>query len=232
MSNEFVKVIPLGGLGEIGKNITAVSYTHLAGPAGLMAAKSAAELGLKVTLIEKNKNFDDIRRACSSQFILDDGYENELLKISNGKILFTKNNFEVKYSGSLVEIKNKYYYSPKGHRIHFAHPNEKAFALKFDKKKLLQDLYYDCANLGVNIKLNTLALNGKDLGSYVKVNLKTENNNYPIYAKKLIIAEGANANLTGKFGFNRKRTKFATAHVLKFIFENISDVYKRQLQYY
>ena len=89
------------------------------GPAGLMTAKTASELGLKVTLIEKNKNFKQFRRACSAQFILDDGYENEFINLKDGKILFTKNNFEVNYTGKLVEIKNKYYTSPKGHKIHF-----------------------------------------------------------------------------------------------------------------
>ena len=87
-----------------------------AGPAGLMTAKTAAELGLKVILIEKNKNFKQcVRRACSAQFILDDGYENEFHKIADGEILFTKNKFEVKYSGALVDVTNKYYYSPKGY---------------------------------------------------------------------------------------------------------------------
>ena len=61
-----------------------------AGPAGLMAAKTAAELGLKVTLIEKNKDFKQLRRACSAQFILDDGYENEFIKIEDSKIVFQR----------------------------------------------------------------------------------------------------------------------------------------------
>lgn len=46
------------------------------GPAGLLAAKTAAEQGLSVTVIEKSKNYDKILRACSMQFIrfsLDDG---------------------------------------------------------------------------------------------------------------------------------------------------------------
>lgn len=48
-----------------------------AGPAGLMAAKTAVEKGLKVLVIEKNADFKILRRACSTQFILDDGCEGE-----------------------------------------------------------------------------------------------------------------------------------------------------------
>lgn len=195
-----------------------------AGPAGLMAAKTAAELGLKVTLIEKNKDFKQLRRACSAQFILDDGYENEFIKIEDSKIVFTKNKFAVNYSGTLVDVTNKYYFSPKGHRIHFAHPEQRLFALKFDKRKLLDDLCKECEALGVDVRMSTLASGGSDIGDHVSIDLKNENNRYTINAKKIIIAEGANAHVTGMFGLNKDRTLFATAHVLKYILKGISGI--------
>ncbi len=196
-----------------------------AGPAGLMTAKTAAELGLKVILIEKNKNYKQcVRRACSAQFILDDGYENEFIKIDDGKIIFTKNKFEVKYSGALVEVTNKYYYSPKGHRIHFAHPDQRPFALKFDKRKLLDDLCKECEALGVDVRMSTVASGGSDLGDHVSINLKDANNHYTANTKKVVIAEGANANLTGIFGLNKDRVLFATAHVLKYILAGVSGI--------
>ncbi|CDM68916.1 pyridine nucleotide-disulfide oxidoreductase domain protein [Clostridium bornimense] len=193
------------------------------GPAGLMTAKTAAELGLKVTLIEKNKNFQQLRRACSAQFILDNGYEKEFIKLENGKILFTKNNFEVNYTGNLVQIKNKYYNSPKGHKIHFALPGQKAFAVKFDKRKLLDDLCNECVALGVDVRMSTLACGGSDKGDYVSINLKGTNT-YTLNAKKVVIAEGANARLTGLFGLNKSRTNFATALVSKYILEDVYGI--------
>lgn len=195
-----------------------------AGPAGLMTAKAAAELGLKVTLIEKNKNFEQLRRACSAQFILDDGYENEFIKLEDGKILFTKNNFQVNYSGALVDVKNKYYKSPSGHRIHFALPGQKAFAVKFDKRKLLDDLYRECLDLDVDVRMSTLASEGSDNGDWVSISLKDNDKRYTLNAKKVVIAEGANAHLTGLFGFNKGRTNFATALVVKYILEDISGI--------
>ncbi len=195
-----------------------------AGPAGLMTAKAATELGLKVILIEKNKSFRQLCRACSAQFILDDGYENEFIKIADGKIVFTKNKFAVNYSGALVDVTNKYYFSPKGHRIHFAHPDQRPFAMKFDKRKLVDDLYKECEASGVDVRMSTLALGGSDTGDHVSIFLKNENNRYTIKAKKVVIAEGANAHVTGIFGLNKNRTLFATAHVLKYILEGISGI--------
>ena len=46
-----------------------------AGPAGLMAAKRAAEHGLKVIVIEKRKEIANVTRACCQNFIMDEGYE-------------------------------------------------------------------------------------------------------------------------------------------------------------
>lgn len=194
------------------------------GPAGLMTAKTATELGLKVVLIEKNKSFKQLCRACSAQFILDDGYENEFIKIEAGKIIFTKNNFEVNYSGALVDVTNKYYVSPKGHKIHFAHPDQSPFAKKFDKRKLIDDLCKECEQLGVDVRMSTLASGGSDMGDHVSINLKDEHTRYTINAKKVVIAEGANAHVTGLFGLNKNRTLFATAHVVKYILEGISGI--------
>ncbi|HEY8462680.1 MAG TPA: NAD(P)/FAD-dependent oxidoreductase [Bacillota bacterium] len=195
-----------------------------AGPAGLMTAKTAAELGLKVTLIEMQKDFKKLRRACSAQFILDDGYENEFIKVDEGKIFFTKNKFAVNYSGALVDVYNKYYYSPQGHRIHFAHPDQSPFAQKFDKTKLLNDLLRECAAVGVDVRMSTLAVGGLDRGDHVSIDLRNEAKHYTVKARKVVIAEGANAHLTGTFGFNQNRTHFATAHVLKYILSGVSDI--------
>ncbi|EPR10357.1 FAD-dependent monooxygenase [Ruminiclostridium papyrosolvens] len=193
-----------------------------AGPAGLMAAKTAAEMGLGVVIVEKNKNFYHLKRACSAQMILDDGYENEFVHVNDGKIIFERNNFQVKYSGQLKNVIDKYYCSPHGHKIHFAHPDKKPFALKFDKNKLLQDLCKECENLGVDIRMATLAYGGSDMGDHVKIALKANDKHYTIEAKKAIIAEGVNAKLTGVFGLNKNRQQFATAHVVKYILKGVS----------
>lgn len=195
-----------------------------AGPAGLMTAKTAAEIGLKVVLIEKQKNFKHLKRACSAQFIMDDGYENEFMKIKDGKLLFTKNNFEVNYQGTLVDVSHKYYFSPKGHRIHFALPDESPFAVKFDKRKLIEDLLNECEALGVTLMMSTLAYGGTDFGDHVKVKLKTGNTRHEIEAKKVVIAEGVNARLAGIFGMNQDRNLFATAHVVKYFLKGVTGI--------
>jgi digeranylgeranylglycerophospholipid reductase len=194
-----------------------------AGPAGLMAAKTAAELGLKVVIVEKSKNFDHLKRACSAQIILDDGYEKEFVQLSPGMLEFQKNNFKVKYSGTFVDVINKYYHSPNGYKIHFAHPDGKPFAVKFDKNILLNDLRKECEELGVDMRMSTLACGGQDMGDHVVIDLKSNNKHYSIEAKKAIIAEGVNAYITGIFGLNENRKLFATAHVVKYILEGVSS---------
>lgn len=195
-----------------------------AGPAGLMAAKTAAEQGLKVAVIEKNNNFDTLYRACSTQFILDDGYEGEKLEIAEERLVFTKNKFEVTYKGQLIEVKNKYYHSPKNHIIHFALPNDKPFALKFDKQRLLADLYEECRKMGIVFWLGAVAVGGKDEGDTVQLEVASKGISEIWYGKKLIISEGANATLCEKFGLNEGRILYATAYVVKYFLEGIKGV--------
>lgn len=191
-----------------------------AGPAGLMTAKTAAEMGLKVVIIEKKRDINKIRRACCAQFVMDNGYENESLQIQDNKVIFTRNNFSIPYTGRLKKVVNNYHYSPNGHRIHFAHSDGRPFAFKFDKEQLLQDLWEDCERLGVELRLETLAYGGKDTGNSVKLDLKSKGKTSTIEAKKLVIAEGANTKLTDTFGFNNGRGLFGTPFVLIYTIEN------------
>lgn len=71
-----------------------------AGPAGLLAAKQGAEKGLKVIVIERKRDISKIRRACCSHFVMDDGYAGETLQVTEGKIVFPRNGFEVRYEHS------------------------------------------------------------------------------------------------------------------------------------
>ena len=75
-----------------------------AGPAGLMAAKTAAGKGLRVVVIEKRTDVSKITRACCQLFIMDDGYEKESLEVRQGKIIFPRNGFEVDYDGPTVDV--------------------------------------------------------------------------------------------------------------------------------
>ena len=204
-----------------------------AGPAGLMAAKRAAELGLYVMVIEMKKDIGFVKRACSAQFVTDDLYENETLEFEENKIIFTKNGFSVDYTGPLLNITDNYHHSPGGHTIHFAHEDHRPFSVKFDKQHLVQDLCKACKDAGVELKENTIAFNGKDMGSHVEINVKTNKVTSTIKAKKLIIAEGVNAKLTGKFGLNKERHFDGMPYVVSYTMADTTGFEKNSWnQYY
>ncbi|MBE6072453.1 MAG: NAD(P)/FAD-dependent oxidoreductase [Clostridium butyricum] len=191
-----------------------------AGPAGLMAAKRAAELGLQVMVIEMKKDIGFVKRACSAQFVTDELYENETIKFEENKIVFTKNGFSVDYTGPLLNITDNYHHSPGGHIVHFAHKDHRPFSVKFDKQHLVQDLYKACKDLGVELRENTIAIKGKDMGTHVSVDVKCNKIPSNIIAKKLIIAEGVNAKLTGVFGLNKERHFYGMPVVVSYTMAN------------
>ncbi len=195
-----------------------------AGPAGLMAAKTAAQKGLSVILIERQKDITDITRTCSAQLVLDEGYEGETLKVTDDKIIFTKNQFEVPYTGARMNLVSNNMISPKGHKVHFAHPNNKPFAVKFDKGELLRSLSKACEKLGVEIRLETRAQKIEDNGNEVCVTVKCHGQEERIYGKKLIICEGANASLTEMIGLNEGRQLFGMPLVACYTFDETKDL--------
>jgi flavin-dependent dehydrogenase len=186
-----------------------------AGPGGLMAARTAAENGLKVCLVERRGQLAQTRRACCAQFIMDDGYENESLEVRDGKLVFPRNGFEVAYTGRTLDIVNKYYHSPIGNCIHFAHENGRPFAIKFDKGALLKSMLDDCVAKGVEVELGTVAVSVEDDPSGVSLALRRSDRESTLQGKKLVLAEGVNAHLSGLLGLNEQRKHIANALIMK-----------------
>lgn len=194
-----------------------------AGPAGLQAASTAAQHGLKVVVIEKQRDVSKITRACCQQFIMDDGYENECIQLKDGKVIFSRNGFEIDYDGPTFNITDKYYISPHGHKIHFANKDKSPIAIKFDKGRLLQGIWEKCERLGVEFRSGTVAYDAKDSAEGVALKITSCGTKSTIRAKKLIIADGVNSRISEALGMNKDRTIFTTALGIIYMIEKVRD---------
>ena len=76
-----------------------------AGPAGLMAAKSALEHNLRVALIEKRRDVSNWARADSMMLLgLEGDFLKENIEVQVGRIVFPNNGFSVTYTGGLYPL--------------------------------------------------------------------------------------------------------------------------------
>jgi len=119
------------------------------GTSGLEAAKTAAQNGLKVALVEMKSDPAKVQRACAQMFLVNmDHFYNERMFFSREqkKWIFPVNNFSVNYRGNYREF----------YAVHFIAPNTEDRieigdyeanqsgsgmpAVVFDKKVLLEGL--------------------------------------------------------------------------------------------
>jgi flavin-dependent dehydrogenase len=194
-----------------------------AGPTGLMAAKRGAEKGLRVVVIERKKDVSIIRRACCSHFVMDVGYAGEALQVTNGKIVFPRNGFEVCYEGPTRTITDKYFNSPDRHTIHFSHQNGQPIGIKFDKGRLLQGLKEECERLNVECMTGTVAYKAQDTPDKVTVHTVSGGTKSFVTARKGIVADGANAHIPESLGMNKERKYYHTALAEKYIVDGVND---------
>ena len=178
-----------------------------AGPGGLHTAKWAAKKGLNVVLIEKRKDISKITRYCSEHLILDEAYNGDTVLVDpeEGKITSTVNGWEVDYKGDLFPCTDKFYYSPKGNPIHFAWPDKRPYAYKYDKGFLQQSLLEECLALGVTFQNETTGYDATDSPDGVEVKCVSKGTKLRIKAKKLVIADGCCTRLGQAMGFNKDR---------------------------
>jgi flavin-dependent dehydrogenase len=194
-----------------------------AGPAGLLAAKTAAQRGLKVALVEKRGDVSQITRACCQQLVMDEGYAGDTVSVEDGGIFFQRGGFGVPYAGPTFNVGKKYYISPGGRRICFAHADGRPIAVQFDKGRLLQGLWDSCARAGVELMPGATAWDGCDDGDKVTVQLTRRGRRSTIEAQKILIADGVNSRMAEALGMNRGRNHFVTTQCIIYLLEGIEN---------
>jgi flavin-dependent dehydrogenase len=183
------------------------------GPGGLMAAKTAAEDGLKVVLIERKNNITRINRACTALFYLKwvcpDGYlEPVSVEACSGvtRFHFLKLGFSVDYSGPLIPYCNAVWISPSGYKV-YPFKNE-LFSYYYDKEIFLSGLLSSAEKAGAEILSGTMALGAENTDDGVKIFVRNGSGEQTLEARRAIAADGVNSRIVDSLGLNEKRKVF------------------------
>jgi flavin-dependent dehydrogenase len=203
-----------------------------AGPAGLMAALTASEAGLKTVLIERRRDIGRITRACCQQLIMDEDFQGETVQLQPDVIRFTRNDFSVPYAGPRLPVGHKYFISPSGRRVHFANSDGSPIVVVIDKGLLLQGLLDRCVRQGVRCMGATQVTGIDEAEGMLRLRCMHGGQADAIRARKLIIAEGVNAVLTGKCGLNSGRARFARALCAMYIVDGLEPIAQPALESY
>ena len=203
-----------------------------AGPAGLMAAKTAAEKGLDVLLIEIKKNISIVKRTCCASFYLESDYMSETNQFEERKLIFPKSGFTVNYSGSYWPIKEKYGFSPEGHKWHMVrfesedYSKDSPLSLVLDKGALLEGLLGEAKKFGVTFMNRAKATKIENTEQGARVEIYTEGRYLQKEGKKAIIADGVNSHMVECLGLNKNRkVKGSRCMFLEYVLEDTDVPY-------
>ncbi|MEI6125015.1 MAG: NAD(P)/FAD-dependent oxidoreductase [Pseudomonadota bacterium] len=199
-----------------------------AGPAGLMAAKTASENGLRVALLERKSTITDINRACSMMIVTLSGRyleERVLLNATAQRFCFPKYGFSFHYDGAHQDFYTWSIYSHKGHKIQlgdYATNSGKGEAGRisatYDKEALLKCLLREACQHQVDV-----------YAPYNVIGARTEKGKVTVHTREgkrftgrfVIGADGRSSRLAHALGFNRGRHYFGTATTCGFEMEGV-----------
>ena len=193
------------------------------GPGGLMAAKTAAEDGLKVVLIERKKNITEINRACAQVFYTHkvtsspeneggrsraDGYIEpvsvEILP-DRCRFHFLGPGFYLDYEGSYTPYYHWIDLSPSGYSIHRHKPNDKIWGIFYEKEVFLTGLLSLVQKTGAEVLLETISEGAENTSDGVKVRVRGKSGEQTLEAKTLIAADGRESIIVESLGLNKDR---------------------------
>jgi flavin-dependent dehydrogenase len=187
------------------------------GTAGLEAAKTAAQAGLRVALLERKSNPALVQRACAQMFLMNmDSFYNERMYFSpeQKRWVFPVSNFSVNYAGSYRKFYACHFIAPNARdRIEIGDYEANAAgagtaAVVFDKGALLAGLYEEGRRAGVTYYLErNVTFAAKTVAG---VQVKTAEGDV-LTGTFCIAADGINSRLARVSGLNRQRTFLFTS---------------------
>jgi len=208
------------------------------GPAGLMAAKTAAEDGLKVALIERKKEPTEINRLCG-QFTnvsminmggkLKYGYTKPIsLEVGTHgtRIHFEEFDVSLDYEGPLRPYLNYIYLSPSGNPVY--REKNRLFGFFTDKESLLGGLLKSGEKAGVDILLETVAVGAENIQGGVKVRVKRKSGEESFEARRVIAADGAKSAIVESVGLNQGRQELTKRRIslVGYVVEGVETEYR------
>ncbi|RMF94248.1 MAG: FAD-binding protein [Candidatus Schekmanbacteria bacterium] len=186
-----------------------------AGPAGAMAAKTAAEIGLNTLLLERKKDPSKLTRGCASMFAIESDYyfgERMYYNDKNKKMVFPVNGFTVDYDGPRRNYYAWHFYAPNGKTCLKFGNYEKSFkegdagrlSFVFNKGYLISSLLTKAEKFGAKILTGKYVEKVGKGKKYVKV----QSGKDFFEGTFLIGADGMNSIIAEQMGFNKERLFF------------------------
>ena len=195
-----------------------------AGPAGLMAAITAARENLKVALIERKSAVSSIKRSCCTALINEPGTHGEFVTLENNKIVFHRSDFSVPYHGPSIPLKQLIKFSPKGYKF-VVERSEDPVAVALNKECLLEGLLEQAKQLGVKILNGTQALKAENADNNVIVTVKQNGKTSEITTKTAIAADGVNSRIVESLGINKERKFFGNMQAITYYLKDVECPY-------
>jgi digeranylgeranylglycerophospholipid reductase len=193
-----------------------------AGPAGLVAAKTAGENGFSVALLERKPDPAVMDRACGATLDSANEYLHHDLYICNARdkrLSFPAHGFSVKYDGPWTDLYSDYIYSPGGNRIEMGVVKEQKkkgnygkITSVLDKETLLRCLLEEARTCsvevfpGVNVDKVIASDDGVTVGG----------SGQDFSGKYLIAADGINSPIAKILGFNDNRAYYCQFRALTY----------------
>jgi flavin-dependent dehydrogenase len=196
------------------------------GPAGLMAAKTAGEDGLKVILIERKRNICEVNRACLQTLYvqkispLEGGktYKEPVtveVKADSCRFYFHVPGFSLDYKGPLRPYLNWVQISPAGCQVQRFKLNDRAWGFHYHKEAFLAGLLESVEKAGVEVLRETAGVSAENTSNGVRVFIRGERSRTlkTLEASNAVVAEGITSKIVQGFGLEKIRKAISSSFV-------------------
>ena len=199
-----------------------------AGPAGLMAARTAGEEGLKVAILERKKEISRIRRSCAGAFNVNMPVFGATATFDEEKKQFNFTiDITVNYDGLYQNIYGFHIYSPGGKRLEFGNiaelrkdPKKNRRGMAINKECMLRTLLEEVEKYDVTVLPNTNVCSVKKKSTGVL--LECEGDIKTVEGIFCIAADGINSRVARLLKMNKDRAFFGTLSDASIVVEGTS----------
>lgn len=195
-----------------------------AGPAGLMAARTAAENGLSVALLERKTDIPRMYRLDGGAIGLNEYLFGQMVTFNPKaqRLCLPSSGFSVPYAGPYANIYGFQLHAPGGKRLLFGdweaagkRGDEVRVGITLDKEILLRGMLEECGKVGVEVFPGTNVTGIEKTGGSVRVS----GNGSFFEGSFAIAADGVNSRIARLLGFNRERKFKGTQIYVTWIME-------------